>query len=88
MNNESKFFSKDRIIYDYRGTLLNRFIKLNNYNDNSTFHNSNSNNRLKNKFFYPSYSNMMKNSGKKKMFPIIMKKNNFNCFIRESNKIN
>ena len=89
LNNESKFFSRDRIIYDYRGTLLNRFIKLNINNDNSTFHNSNSNiNRLKNKFFYPSYSNMMKNTGKKKMFPIIMKKNNFNCFIRESNKIN
>jgi hypothetical protein len=86
LDTESKFFCRDRIIYDYRGTLLNKFIQLKINNDNSNFHNSNSSiNRLKNKFFYPSYNIMIQNSEKKKMFPIIMKKNNINCFFRESN---
>ena len=89
LNIDSKFCCRDRIIYDYRGTLLNKCIKLNINNDNSNFQNLNSSiKRLNNKFFFPSYNIKMKNLEKKKMFPIIMKKNNINCFIRESNKIN
>lgn len=88
ISTEPKLFCRDRIIYDYRGTLLNRFINLNINNENSIFHNSNSKaNKINCKFFYPSYNNIVKSSGKKKMFPIIMKKNNYNCFMKESNKI-